>query len=375
MADTKQTNDHRPGGYQKVHDGRNRPISGLWKRNDKYYAQLRVTLADGRRAPRKIPLKANNLKEARVELRELVVKRDQGRFKQSPPALTLQAVINRYLGLLNNKAPATMIKEKRILQGWEKFTGGMLLGEFNKATAIGYTQKLLSRGLSGRTADLHVMALRNVFKHAIDLGDLEDMPLRHWRKLAKPPASRPLFGGEDIDGLCEAARQHLKRSYPYFIDLIRLLQHSGARVGEATRLRWCDVDFERRLLKVGSDGNTKNHLSRTVNFNEHLEAHLKDMAERRQPDSQFLFPSPRRNEADYPMTPPRSALGIARKQAGLQDIGFHDLRHSFISQCVMKGISFMAIARWVGHSDGGVLIGKVYGHLNDPCRSLNGQLQ
>jgi hypothetical protein len=25
----------------------------------------------------------------------------------------------------------------------------------------------------------------------------------------------------------------------------------------------------------------------------------------------------------------------------------------------------MTIARWVGHKDGGVLIGKVYGHLND----------
>ena len=38
--------------------------------------------------------------------------------------------------------------------------------------------------------------------------------------------------------------------------------------------------------------------------------------------------------------------------------------------CVMKDISFMAIARWVGHRDGGVLIGKVYGHLNAPFMSL-----
>jgi hypothetical protein len=25
----------------------------------------------------------------------------------------------------------------------------------------------------------------------------------------------------------------------------------------------------------------------------------------------------------------------------------------------------MTIARWVGHKDGGILIGKVYGHLSD----------
>jgi hypothetical protein len=33
--------------------------------------------------------------------------------------------------------------------------------------------------------------------------------------------------------------------------------------------------------------------------------------------------------------------------------------------CVMSGIDYMTIARWVGHLDGGVLIGKVYGHLSN----------
>ena len=33
--------------------------------------------------------------------------------------------------------------------------------------------------------------------------------------------------------------------------------------------------------------------------------------------------------------------------------------------CVMSGIDFMTIARWVGHQDGGVLIGKVYGILSN----------
>ena len=30
---------------------------------------------------------------------------------------------------------------------------------------------------------------------------------------------------------------------------------------------------------------------------------------------------------------------------------------------VMAGLDFMTVASWVGHQDGGVLIGKVYGHL------------
>ena len=31
----------------------------------------------------------------------------------------------------------------------------------------------------------------------------------------------------------------------------------------------------------------------------------------------------------------------------------------------MGGINFMTIAKWVGHKDGGILVGKVYGHLSD----------
>jgi len=34
----------------------------------------------------------------------------------------------------------------------------------------------------------------------------------------------------------------------------------------------------------------------------------------------------------------------------------------------MAGIDFMTIAAWLGHKDGGILIGKVYGHLLDEHR-------
>ena len=31
----------------------------------------------------------------------------------------------------------------------------------------------------------------------------------------------------------------------------------------------------------------------------------------------------------------------------------------------MAGIDYMTTAKWLGHQDGGTLVGKVYGHLND----------
>ena len=53
-----------------------------------------------------------------------------------------------------------------------------------------------------------------------------------------------------------------------------------------------------------------------------------------------------------------------QKETKIHDVTFQYFRHYFISHCVMAGVDFMTIAKWVGHLDGGVLIGKLYGHLS-----------
>ena len=94
------------------------------------------------------------------------------------------------------------------------------------------------------------------------------------------------------------------------------------------------------------------------------------MLTRRAPDSEWLFRSPQRGEKDIHVKTFREASEMAKKASGLKHFSFHDLRHRFILMCVMSGIDFMTIAEWVGHQDGGVLIGKVYGHLANEHRKV-----
>ena len=132
-----------------------------------------------------------------------------------------------------------------------------------------------------------------------------------------------------------------------------------------------------------------------------LKAHLQEMRKQRQQDSEWLFPSPQRRDKDLHARTFRESLLLTRGARGskcgkcgevcfgervtkcalcdskrlvaedqvlpdkLQRFGFHDCRHHFISYAVMSGVDFMTIARWVGHRDGEILIGKVYGHLSD----------
>jgi integrase len=140
-----------------------------------------------------------------------------------------------------------------------------------------------------------------------------------------------------------------------------------------------------------------------VDFNPKLETHLKEMQTRRQPDSQWLFPSPQRGDQDIAAKTFLESLNLTRNAVSrvcqacghstaggeparcdecsskpsqqqkellskLRRFCFHDLRHHFISYAVMSGVDYMTLARWVGHKDGGVLIGKVYGHLADQHR-------
>jgi len=43
----------------------------------------------------------------------------------------------------------------------------------------------------------------------------------------------------------------------------------------------------------------------------------------------------------------------------------HSLRHFFCSNAIEAGIDFKAIAGWLGHKDGGILVAKTYGHLRE----------
>ena len=133
------------------------------------------------------------------------------------------------------------------------------------------------------------------------------------------------------------------------------------------------MDWDRRQLIIARDGSAKNGESRRIEFNPDLEKHLQDMYGRREQDN-WLFPSAQRGRAGKRAKTFQSALEKAREKAGLgvtrkeqfgNPVTFHDCRHFFCSMCVMEGVDFKTVADWVGHSDGGILIGSTYSHLSD----------
>ena len=361
---------HNAGQYRKVFDARKRRIRGLWDRNGRFYAQVTVEDSNtGKKKVRRVPLEdAKTVPQAIIKLQDLLKsKRDK-----ALPILRLapkfqdysEQYFAYYAQAKDAKRSSTLDTERVAIRHWTDHLGHVRLHQINRPMVNAYIAKRQALGRSGRTVNLEMTAFRNVLNRAIDDGWIRSLPTENLRPLTWTPKKRELVSAEQIEKLCVTGFQVSKNGVQ-FSDYIRLMAFCGSRMAETLRLRWPDVDWQNRQLTIGSDGQAKNHRARVIDLNPKLEALLRDMLIRKAPDSDWLFPSPQRGEQDRAARTFRETLLLARKEAGLLRFGFHDCRHFFISMCVMSGIDYMTIARWVGHQDGGVLIGRVYGHLSD----------
>jgi integrase len=356
--------------YKKVLDKRKQAIRGLWVRNGRYYAQITVEdPVNGAKRVKRVPLEgAATDAQAVAKYQELLTQRRKGTLPvldRTPKFADYAAQYFEYYKQVKDaKRESTLYTEQIAVNHWIEHLGHVRLDRITRALVNGYIAKRQAAGRTGRTVNLEVICFRNVMKRAIDDKWIRSLPTENLRPLKWTPHRRGLFSTEQIEGICVAAIENSKNGTE-FADYIHLMAYCGARMSETLRLKWSDVDLNQKQLTIGSDGLAKNHKSRVVDFNPNLERQLKDMAGRKAPDSDWLFPSPQRGNADKAAKTFRETLLIARAAAGAAKFGFHDCRHYFISMCVMSGIDFMTIARWVGHQDGGVLIGKVYGHLSN----------
>lgn len=352
--------------FTPVFDSRKRKIFGLWQRGERYYAQLRVDLGNGRTAPRRFPLTAATLDEAKGELDRKRVERKDNKLPQIGRRPKFADFAQEYLAsaTLAQKKTSTQGIERQAITRWITHLGSVRVDKITPPLIHGYREGRLALGRTARTVNLDTIALRNVLKLARAQGHLDSLPATIQLKERKA-AKRDLLTKERFGALLAAAGPESTKNSALFRFYLRFLALTGAREKEALAVRWADVDFERETVTIGSGGVSKNRDSRTVDFSPELDALLREMKAGRPPDSAWLFPSPQRGSRDIHARSLRESLLLVREKAGQPEAGFHDLRHFFASQCVMAGLDFMTIASWLGHQDGGILVGKVYGHLAD----------
>lgn len=347
--------------WLQVKDRANRRVRGLWKRNGAYYVQTTITdpLTGLKKVSRLRLADATDIDSAKTEAGKLRQRIAAGETIHGKHGPTFSEYRQHYITTALKK-PKTLYNENYFLKAWEKFLGGDIkIGSTTKQNVLAFRVQLTKEKYSPRTVNLHVVTLRNLFKMAKVEGYLKGpLPTDGVTQLKIDQTERKLLPRDQIDTVCNEALAKHKRNGQQFADFIRLLAYCGGRTSEVLKLTWADVDFKKEVV-VFRGIHTKNGQTRRVDFNEDLKSHLTSMHARKTSDS--LFPSSR---TENTVTSFKTILRKIRTDLELPHFTNHLLRHYFISTAVMAGIDYMTIAGWVGHKDGGVLIGKTYGHLS-----------
>jgi integrase len=127
---------------------------------------------------------------------------------------------------------------------------------------------------------------------------------------------------------------------PHTRAIVTVALHSGMRLGEILSLRWGDLDFQSNFILVRD---SKNGQARHVPMDATTGALL--AAYERRPGSDFIFPS----KTGGRLTDIKVGFRNARARAGITDLRFHDLRHSFASHFMMAGGEIYTLQQILGH--------------------------
>jgi integrase len=272
---------------------------------------------------------------------------------------TVAEMIDRYL----STAKLTKVQDEHTglhLRRWKDEIGYMLLSDVTADVITQLKDKLLNEEYRGKprspTTVLRYMAsLSTVFTTAVrDWAWLEDSPMKN---IKKPKAARGrvrFLNDDERERLLIACKQ--SRNKQLYLCVILAIS-TGMRQAELFNLIWADIDLKAGYLILHE---TKNGERRRVPLAGHCLELLREHAKVRRLDTPLLFPGVKNPLQPIDLQPPWET---ARKNAGITDFTWHDLRHCTASYLAMNGASLAEIAEVLGHKT--LQMVKRYAHLSD----------
>jgi len=195
------------------------------------------------------------------------------------------------------------------------------------------------KGAATRTTGL----LGGIFEFAVREGYVTKNPVRGVERF-KDKKSQRFLSVAEVQRLMtslEAARD--AGTNPNGFGVIYLLALTGARRSEIEGLMWSELDFDHSLIRL-DDSKVG---SRTIPLGTPALEFLRQQT--RVGASLYVFPSSRNPDSYYVGT--HKIWEQVRKDAGLDDVRMHDLRHTYASFAVAGGLSLPFIGALLGHKD------------------------
>lgn len=231
--------------------------------------------------------------------------------------------------------------------------------------------KRILTGVSPATVNRDVAALSGVFTHWVEHGGGKAHPLAGLEALdvaddetiryLTPDESKRLrqaLADRDAEAAAERANANLwraERGYEMLPEIVGYCDHitpmvllslnTGMRQGELFSLTWEQIDMTRRTLTVLAS-HAKGNATRTTPLNTEALGVLTTI--KPEAAAGLVFKSPvtggRFNNV-------KKAWAEVTKAAKLDGVRWHDLRHDFASQLVMRGVPLFTVQKLLGHAN------------------------
>jgi len=198
-------------------------------------------------------------------------------------------------------------------------------------------------------------ALRKAFSLAIEWGWREDNPASGFYRRLENPRERFLTKDE-IDRLANALDHDEDQRAA---DIIRICMLTGARVGEVRQSRFEQFNLD-LLIWTKPASTTKQRRMHRVPISENVAAIIRQRKLLVPNSSPWVFPG---DVHGQPVIEIRRFWRRIQREAQIEDVRIHDLRHTFASLLVSGGASLEMIGKLLGHTQ--LQTTQRYAHLLD----------
>ena len=216
------------------------------------------------------------------------------------------------------------------------FFGSMLLSKINAGHIVDYKTERV-KVISASSVNRELACLSAIFTMAIKSKIVDQNPVRNVKKFPERKLDMRILNNDEND----EAERLLKYSGEKLKPIIMIALNTGMRRGEILKLRWNDIDFDMCFINLKE---TKNNRIRKIPMNRLVEDALKGIKR----EGEFVFPNPKTGKQ---LTTVRKAFKTACEKAGLDELRFHDLRHTAATWMITAGIDIVTVSEILGHSD------------------------
>lgn len=252
----------------------------------------------------------------------------------------------------NNKPSEIRNKEGALRVHLIPFFGKKEINKISNLDIENYKAKEISGGLSCKSINNLLIILNKC------LGMAEE-----WEEINKKPKVKLLkIQPQKFDFLTEEeATALLQSSSGWLKEMILIGLQTGLRFGEIIALDWDDLDFSIKKISVrrgvarGIMGSTKSNKIREIPMSNAIA----ELLIKRYKSKGLVFVPDHDSYLTHNLC--HKELKRACRRAGLREIGWHTLRHSFASHLAQNGVSLKVIQELLGHSN--IVTTMRYSHL------------